>query len=327
VKRREFITLLGGAAVWPLAVHAQQDLMRRIGVLIALAESDPEAQARVAALRQALQELSWIEGRNIRIDYRFAGGDADRLRAYAEELVAAKPNVIFAGSGTALAPLQRATRTVPIVFAQVSDPVGSGFVASLARPGGNITGFAQLEVEVAAKWLELLKQIAPGVARVAAIHDPANPASAGHLRTIEGAAPALGVRMTGIAVRNPEEIERAVSAYAGERSGGLIVLPGPTPSVHRDLIIALAARYRLPAVYGFRYWVASGGLASYGIDNIALFRQAASYVHRILKGEKPGDLPVQHASKFELVINLKTAKALGLDPPISLLARTDEMIE
>jgi putative tryptophan/tyrosine transport system substrate-binding protein len=301
--------------------------MRRIGVLIALAQSDPETQARISALRRGLDELGWIERRNVEIDCCFAAGDADQLRTCAEELVASKPDVIFAGSGTALVPLQRITRAVPIVFAQVSDPVGSGFVTSLARPGGNITGFAQLEVAVAVKWLELLRQIAPKVTRVATIHDPINPASQGHLRAIEEAAPSLGARIVHEAVKNSAEIERAVAAHAGEPNGGLIVLPGPTPTVHRELIVSLAARHRLPAVYGFRYWVVSGGLASYGIDNIALFRQAASYVSRILKGEKPGDLPVQHASKFELVINLKTAKALGLDPPISLLARTDEVIE
>ncbi len=328
MRRREFITLLGGAAAaWPLAARAQQpNGVRRIGVLIALAESDPEAQARAAAFRDGLQKLGWTEGHNIRIDYRWAA-DADHLLAYAAELVGLAPDVIVGNSSALVAALQRATGTIPIVFAQVADPVGQGFVASLARPGGNITGFATTAATFSVKWLELLKEIAPRVTRVAVIYDPANPNWAGYLRGIEARAPLFGVQLSATRVRNAEEIERAIDALARETNGGLIVGSSSLTGVHRELIIALAARHRLPAVYQFRYFVTSGGLASYGIDNIDLFRRAASYVDRILKGEKPGDLPVQYATKFELVINLKTAKALGLDPPVTLLARTDEVIE
>jgi len=329
MKRRAFITLLGGAAAaWPLAARAQQrERMRLIGVLMNLAERDPEGQARIAAFREGLGKLGWTEGREVQIEYRWFAGDPERAQAYAADLVKLKPEVIFAGTAPSLAPLQRETRSVPIVFAQVADPVGGGFVASLARPGGNITGFAQFEYAIGAKWLELLKQIAPQVARAAIVYDPTNPEASEYLPPIEAAAQSLGVQVSISAVRSVAEIERAIEQFTREPNGGLIPLPSPLMAVHRDLIISLAMRHRLPNVYAYRYYPIGGGLASYGIDNIELYRRAASYVDRILRGEKPDDLPVQQATKFELVINLKTAKALGLDPPISLLARTDEVIE
>jgi putative tryptophan/tyrosine transport system substrate-binding protein len=328
VKRRDFITLIGGAvAAWPLAARAQQAAVRHVGVLMNLAESDAEGQARIGALREGLAKLGWTEERELQIEYRWFAGDPDRARTYAAELVKLKPEVIFAGATPSVAVLQRETRSVPIVFAQVADPVGAGFVASLARPGGNITGFASFEYAIAAKWLELLKQIAPQVTRVAVIYDLTNPETKEYLPVIEAAARSFGVQVSISVVRNAAEIERAIEEFTREPNGGLIPLPTPLMAVHRDLIISLAARHRLPNVYAWRYYPMAGGLASYGIDNIELYRRAASYVDRILKGEKPGDLPVQQATKFELVINLKTAKALGLDPPISLLARTDEVIE
>jgi putative tryptophan/tyrosine transport system substrate-binding protein len=329
IERRKFLaTLLGGAAVWPLAARAQQtERMRRIGVLMNLAESDPESQARIAAFREGLGKLGWTDGREVQIEYRWFAGDADRARAYAAELVKLKPDVILAGTTSSVAALQRETRSVPIVFAQVSDPVGAGFVASLAQPGGNITGFALFEYAIGVKWLELLKQIAPQVTRVAIIYDPTNPETREYLPVIEAAAPSFGMQLSIAPVRDAAGIERAIEQFAREPNGGLIPLPSPLIGLRRDLIISLASRHRLPNVYSFRYYPIEGGLASYGADNIDLFRRAASYIDRILKGEKPGDLPVQQATKFELVINLKTAKALGLDPPISLLARTDEVIE
>jgi putative tryptophan/tyrosine transport system substrate-binding protein len=323
--RRRFITLLGSAAAWPLAAHAQQPAMPRVGMLFGTAENDPEGQNRIDAFRQGLEKIGWMPGRNLRIEARWGGGDLERMRTQAAELVRLKPDVLLAGATISLVALQEATGDIPIVFAQVTDPVGAGFVASLARPGGNITGFTQHEFAIGVKWLELLKELAPRVKRVAVIHHADNPASAGYLATITPAAPTFGVELTITGVRNTADIERAIGAIAGTSDAGVIVLPGPNPS--RDRIIALAEQHRLPAVYPFRYWVVSGGLASYGIDNVELYRLAASYVDRILKGEKPADLPVQHATKFQLVINLKTAKALGLDPPITLLARTDEVIE
>jgi putative ABC transport system substrate-binding protein len=327
MRRRDFIGVFGAALASPRFAFAQADRVRRIGVLFGIAESDSEGQARVAAIRNGLQKLGWIQGRNIRIDYRWGGGDVGRLRAYAAELVGLKPDVIVASGTPALAALHRETRTVPIIFAQVSDPVGLGFVASLARPGDNITGFTIFEFAIGVKWLELLKQIAPGVRRAAVLYDPAQPSSAGYMTTIEAGAPSFGVQVSAIAARDGAEIERAIDAFAREPNGGLIVLPGPLVARHRELIVQLAARHQLPAVYALRFYVTSGGLASYGVDNIDLYRRAASYIDRILKGEKPGELPVQAPTKFELVINLKTAKALGLDPPITLLARTDEVIE
>ena len=329
MKRREFIAMLGGAAAaWPLAARAQQPSgMRRIGVLMNLAESDPEGQARIAAFREGLGKLGWSEGRDVQIDYRWFAGDPGRARAYAAELVKLKPDVVFAAPTSSVAALQRETRSVPIVFAQVADPVGGGFVASLARPGGNITGFSQYEYGIGAKWVELLKQIAPQVTRVAVVYDSANPESKEYLPVIEAAARSLGVQVSISAVRDAAEIERAIEEFAREPNGALLPLPGPLMGVRRDLIISLATRHRLPNVYAFRYYAIGGGLASYGTNLIDQYRRAAGYVDRILKGEKPGDLPVQQATKFELVINLKAAKALGLDPPISLLARTDEVIE
>jgi putative tryptophan/tyrosine transport system substrate-binding protein len=319
-RRRDFITLLGSAAIaWPLAARAQQgERMRLIGVLTPLAEGDPEGQGRIAAFREGLSKLGWTEGRDVQIEYRSFAGDRDRARAYAAELANLKPDVIFAATTSSLAALHQETRSVPIVFAQVADPVGGGFVASMARPGGNIIG---------AKWVELLKQIAPQVTRVAVVYDSANPESKEYLPVIEAAARSLGVQVSIFEVRDAAEIERAIEEFAREPNGALIPLPGPLMGVRRDLIISLATRHRLPNVYAFRYYAIGGGLASYGTEIIDLYRRAPSYVDRILKGEKPGDLPVQQATKFELVINLKTAKALGLDPPISLLARTDEVIE
>jgi putative ABC transport system substrate-binding protein len=292
-----------------------------------LAERDPEGQARIAAFREGLGKLGWTEGREIQIEYRWFAGDPERAQAYAADLVKLKPEAIFAGTAPALAPLLRETRSVPIVFAQVADPVGGGFVTSLARPGGNITGFAQFEYAIGAKWLELLKQIAPQVARAAIIYDPTNPEASEYLPPIETAARSFGVQISISAVRSVDEIERAIEQFAREPNGGLIPLPSPLIAVHRDLIISLAMSHRLPNVYAYRYYPIGGGLASYGIEIVELYRRAASYVDRILRGEKPGDLPVQQATRFELVINLKTAKALGLDPPITLLARTDEVIE
>jgi putative ABC transport system substrate-binding protein len=329
LKRREFVILLGSAATaWPLLARAQQaDRVRRIGVLMNLAESDPESQARIAAFREGLGKLGWNEGREVRIEYRWAGGDADRSRAYASDLVKLKPDVILAGATPSLASLQQETSSVPIVFAQVADPVGAGFVSSLAHPGGNITGFALFEYAIAAKWLELLKEIAPQVTRVAIVHDPENPEAKEYLPVIEAAAQSLGVQVFHSVVRDATEIQRAIEEFTREPNGGLIPLPGPLMGVHRDLIISLTKRRRLPSVFAWRYYPIGGGLASYGVELLDLYRRAASYVDRILKGEKPGDLPVQQATKFELVINLKTAKALGLDPPLSLLARTDEVIE
>jgi ABC-type uncharacterized transport system substrate-binding protein len=328
MRRREFITLLSGAVTWPLAAQAQQpERMRRVGVLMHLAADDPEGQARIAAFTQGLQELRWTIGRNVRIDYRWAAGDAERGRKYAAELVALAPDVILAAGGAVVAPLLQASRTVPIVFAQTPDPVGAGFVASLARPGGNATGFTIFEFGMGGKWLELLKEIAPRVTRAAVLRDAALAAGTGQLGAIQSVAPSFGVELSPIDVRDAGEIERAVTAFARSPNDGLLVTGSALATVHRDLIVALAARHRLPAVYPLRLFVAGGGLISYGPDSIDPYRQAAGYVDRILKGEKPADLPVQAPTKYELVINLKTAKALGLDVPTSVLARADEVIE
>jgi putative tryptophan/tyrosine transport system substrate-binding protein len=327
LKRRAFITLLGGVAAWPLAAGAQQaDRLRRIGVLMSLAADDPESQARLAAFAQGLQQLGWTIGQNVRVDYRWAL-NADTMRKYATELVALAPDVILATSSPAVAALQEATRIVPIVFATVIDPVGAGFVESLARPGRNVTGFLLFEYGISGKWLDLLKQIAPGVARAAVLRDPTIASGSGQLGAIQGAAPAFGVELRPVDVRDAGEIERAVAAFAHASNGGLIVTASVAAVVHRDLIIGLAARHRLPAIYTQRVFVTNGGLIAYGPDFIDQFRRAAGYVDRILKGEKPADLPVQAPTKYELVINLKTAKALGLDVPPSLLARADEVIE
>jgi putative ABC transport system substrate-binding protein len=327
--RREFISLLGGAAAaWPLAAHAQQsEQVRRVGMLIGQAADDVDGKARLAAFVQGLQQLGWTDGRNVRIDTRWGGGDADRMRRYAAELVALAPDVILAGGTAAVGILLQATRTVPIVFASVADPVGAGYVDSVARPGGNATGFLLFEYGTSGKWLELLKEIAPGVTRVAVIRDAAIAAGIGQLAAIQSVAPSFGVELTPLNVRDAAEIERAVTVFAKSSKGGLILTGSSLALVHRDLIITLAARHKLPAVYNSRLYVVSGGLISYGPEFTDQYRQAAGYVDRILKGEKPGDLPVQAPTKYELLINLKTAKALGLDVPPTLLARADEVIE
>ena len=328
MKRRELITLLGGAAAWPWAARAQQpERMRRIGVLMSLAADDPEMKARLAAFLQGLQHLGWTDGSNLRIDTRSTAGDAERIRRHAAELVALAPDVILASGGQVVGGLLQVTRTVPVVFTQTPDPVGAGFVASLAQPGGNATGFTQFEYGVSAKWLELLKEIAPRVTRAAVLRDPTIPEGIGQFAIIQAVAPSLGMELRPIDVRNAPEIEQAVTVFARGANGGLIVPASGLANVHRELIITLAARHRLPAVYPFRFYVTGGGLISYGPDSIDPHRRAAGYVDRILKGEKPADLPVQAPTKYELVINLKTAKALGLDVPAALLARADEVIE
>jgi putative ABC transport system substrate-binding protein len=329
MRRRAFITLFAGAAVArPLAARAQQtERMPRIGVLMAVAAEDPEGQARVAMFVQALQQLGWNNGRNMRIDVRWGAVDADRYRKDAEELVALAPDVILAGSSAALAPLQRATRILPIVFAGVADPVGGGYVDSLARPGGNATGFALFEYGIAGKWLELLKQVAPEVTRVAVMRDPTISLGIGQWAVIQATAPSTGADLGLVNMRDPSEIERDIAAFARISNGGLIVTAGPWGTVHRELIVTLAARHKLPAVYFERFFVTAGGLISYGPHLIDQYRFAAGYVDRILKGEKAGDLPVQTPTKYELAINLKTAKALGLTVPPSVLARADEVIE
>jgi len=328
MKRREFITLLGGAAVvWPLAAGAQQaERMRRIGVLNPFAENDPEVQAQITAFRQALQKLGWTE-RNLRIDYRWSEANPERLRGHAAELVALEPDVILVSSPLALQPLQQETRSIPIVFTAVSDPAGSGFVASLAHPGGNVTGFAVAEFSMYGKYLELLKEVAPQVIRVAVMMNPEQAPQAGNWRAIETVAPSFRVQLMAAHVRDSAEIEHAMDAFAHQSNGALIVLPSALTIFHRGLIIALAARHRLPAIYAFRQFVVDGGLMSYGVDLVDQYRQAASYVDRILRGEKPADLPVQQPTQFKLLINLKTAKALGLEVPWFLQQRADEVIE
>ena len=330
MRRREFITLLGGAAAtWPLIARAQQsESMRRIGVLPGGADTDdPRSQPNIAAFRQALQQLGWTDGRNVKIDYRWPAGDADKTRRYAAELVALAPDVILAIGTPSLASLLQVTRTVPIVFVAVADPIGAGFVDILSRPGGNTTGFVLFDYSLSTKWLELLKEIAPGVTRAAVLRDPAISSGTGQWGAISSAAPSLGVEVSPVDVRDAPEIERGVAAFARSGNGGLIVTGSPLSLIHRDLIIALAARHRLPAVYFLRPFVASGGLISYGSDVADQARRAAGYVDRILKGEKPADMPVQAPTKYELVINLKAAKALGLTMPPTLLARADEVIE
>jgi putative tryptophan/tyrosine transport system substrate-binding protein len=328
IGRRELIAALGVAATWPLVARAQQDQMRRIGVLSVFTESDPEPRAWIAAFEEGLQRLGWRRDRNIRIDYRWAGDRLDHLRTGAAELVRMTPDVLFAAATPALAALDRETRSLPIVFVQVSDPVRLGFVASLARPAGNITGFVNFEHPIAGKWLDLLKDTAPGRSRVAVILDPVNPLSqTAYWEAIEAAAPSFGVQLTRAEVRDADEIERAISAFAQQPNGALLVVPGAVSIHHCGLIIDLVARHRLPAVYPYRLFATSGGLISYGVDVPDLYREAASYVDRILKGAKPGDLPVQLATKFELVVNLKTAKALGLTISESFLQHADEVIE
>ena len=328
MRRREFVTLLGGAIVAPgIVAQAQTERVRRVGALINLSADDPEGQARVAALLQGLQEAGWAVGRNVRIDIRWGAGDADRIRSDAADLVALAPDVIFANTFPTVAALQKATRTLPIVFAGVIDPVGAGLVESLARPGGNTTGFSGFEYGMSAKWLEVLKQIAPRTARVAVLRDSVTTVGIGQLAAIQGVAPSFGVELRPIVVSNAPEIEPAITAFASVSGGGLIVTIGTLAQSHRDLIITLAARHKLPTVYPFRVFAAAGGLVSHGPNSVDQFRSAAGYIGRILNGEKPAELPVQQPAKVEMVINLKTAKALGLDVPGGLLTQADEVIE
>ena len=328
MKRRSFITLLGGAAAWPLAARAQQgERMRRVGVLLGLVADDPEGQARLARFQQALQQLGWIEGRNLRIDVRWGGGNADDGRKYAAELVAIGSDVILATASFSTGALLQVTRSVPIVFTNVPDPVGAGFVGSLARPAGNVTGFMGFEYGMSGKWLELLKEVAPDVTRVAVLRDPALSAGIGQLGAIQAMAPSLRIEVSAVNVRDTSEIEDAIAAFARAANGGLIVTQSALATIHRELIVTLAARHRLPAVYYNRTFVTAGGLVSYGDDLANQDRLAAGYIDRILKGANPADLPVQAPTKYELVINLKTAKALGLTVPTTLLSAADEVIE
>src|SRR5262249_48470199 len=330
MRRREFITLFGcaAAAAWPFAARAQQpDRVRLIGVLQGLAADDPVGPARLAAFTKALEQLGWTDGRNVRFDYRWSGGNADVIRRQAAELVALAPDVILTAGSQATERMLQTTRTIPIVFAILPDPVGSGLVARLSRPGGNATGFMQFEYSLSGKWLELLKQIAPSVTRAAVLGDPAVTAGVGQFAVIQAVAPSVGVEVSPIDINNATEIERAISDFAREPNGGLIATAAAPIITQRELIVSLAARYKLPAAYFNRATVSSGGLISYGTDFVDQYRRAASYVDRILKGEKPADMPVQAPTKYELVINLKTAKAIGLAMPPSVLARADEVIE
>ena len=327
MKRRDFITLIGGAAAWPLAARAQQERMRRIGVLLPAAADDAEFQTRVGAFLQGLQELGWTIGRNVRVDTRWATSNAASIRKHAAELAALAPDAILAFGASTVGPLLQETRTVPIVFPVVGDPVAAGFVESLARPGGNATGFMTFEYGMAGKWLELLKQIAPVVTRVAVLRDPAIPTGPAQFGVIQAAAPSAGMEVRTVDVRDAREIERGIAALARASNGGLIITASAGSQVHHNLIITLAARHKLPAVYYERLFASAGGLISYGPDFVDRFRRAAGYVDRILKGEKPADLPVQAPTKYERVINLKTAKALGLEIPQTLLATADEVIE
>jgi putative tryptophan/tyrosine transport system substrate-binding protein len=328
IGRRELVATLGTVAAWPLAARAQQPIrVRRVSVLVNLRADDAEGQARHAAFLQGLRQLGWTDGQNVRIDYRWYAGNADAARTHAAELVALAPDVILAEGSPSVAALRSATHTVPIVFVTIIDPVGAGFVESLARPGGNATGFLMFEYGLGGKWLELLKEIAPNVTRAAVLRDPTIAAGSGQLGAIQSVAPSFGVELRPVDVRDPTEIERAVTAFARSANGGLIVTASGLAGVHRNLIFTLAIRHNLPAVYFARYLVVGGGLISYGVDLVEQHRRAVGYIDRILKGEKPADLPVQAPTKYELAINLKTARALGLDVPPSLLARADEVIE
>jgi ABC-type uncharacterized transport system substrate-binding protein len=328
MKRREFITLLAAPATWPLAAYAQQqERMRRIGVLMGFAENDEVWQSYLASFKRALQELGWTEGRNLRIYYRWAGESAEHTRMAADELVALGPDLLFVTTNPALSAVMQATLQIPIVFTWVSDSVGSGFVASLARPGGNVTGFHNFEPSMGGKWLEVLREVAPDVRRVAVLYVPEVAANIALLHAAEAASSGLGVRVVPAAVRNASDVEQVLTAFAREPNGGLVVTPSPLTGTRRDVIIEMAARLHLPAVYSFGFYSASGGLLSYGIDQLESVRGAASYVDRILRGAHPGELPVQLPTKFQLVINLKTAKALGLAVPESFLLRADEVIE
>jgi putative ABC transport system substrate-binding protein len=329
MQRRQFIRLLGSAAVWPLAAHAQQpEPMRRIGILMNRSEDSAEGQARLAALRQSLQQLGWSEGRNVRIDVRWGEDKIDLERKYAAELIALSPDIVFASGTLSVNAVQSVSRTLPIVFVGVTDPVGAGLVDSLARPGGNATGFMIYEYSFGGKRLELLKEVAPGVTRVAVLRDPSNPAGSAEFAAIQAVAQSLKLDVSPIdSRRDANEIDRAITVFALSVNGGLIVTPNASASVHRDLIISVAAKHKLPVVYPFRYHADGGGLVSYGPDVVDQCRRAAGYVDRVLKGEKPADLPVQAPTKYELIINLKTAKALGLNVPNTLIGRADEVIE
>ena len=327
MRRREFITLLGGATAWPFIARAQQpERVRRVGVLVGLAENDPEMKERIAGLRQGLEKLGWVEGSNLRIDYRFAPAGA-QARLLARELIALQPDVILTQSTPATAAMQQETRTIPIVFASVADPIGSGFVASLSRPGGNLTGLLQYEEGITGKWLAMLKEIAPNLTRAALVANPRTAAFDYFLQSAKAVAPSLAIDLVPTPVDNAADIERAIKTFAREPNGGLVLPPDTSTVVHRDLIIALAAQHRLPAVYALRVFVAAGGLMYYGTDFVDLSRQGASFVDRILRGAKPADLPVQTPTKFETVVNRKTAKALGLTVPPGLLIAADEVIE
>jgi putative tryptophan/tyrosine transport system substrate-binding protein len=328
MRRREFIAVLGGAAAWPMAAHAQQgQRLRRVGALMNLAAEDPVSIARYKAFAQGLQAVGWIDGRNVQIDYRWAASKADLFQRYAVELVALAPDVILAAGAAAVSVLLQATQTIPVVFVHVPDPVGNAYVASLSRPGGNATGFLAFEYNLAAKWVELLKEIAPNVTRVGVLRDAGVSSGIGQFAVIQSVAPALGVDVTPINLRDVAEIERDITVLARSANAGLILTAAPSGPVHREFIIALAARHKLPAVYIERLFATAGGLVSYGPDFVDQYRRAASYIDRILKGEKPADLPVQAPTKYELAINLKTAKALGMTMPPTLLSRAEEVIE
>jgi putative ABC transport system substrate-binding protein len=328
MRRREFVTLFGGAAVaWPLVARAQQpERVRRVGILNILGSDDPEAQTRTTVFEQTLQQLGWTVGRDLKIETRQVGNDLDRIRRYAAELVALAPDVILSIGSLPIAALQQATRTIPIVFVNAPDPVGAGFVESMAHPGGNITGFSNFEYSMSGKWAELLKQIAPNVTRALVLRDPTSAGGIGQFAAVRSVAQSLGVELTPVNVRDTDEIERTVAAFTRSGNGGVIVTTGGT-GARRKLIISLAARHKLPSVYPYRYYAVDGGLITYGPNSSDQFRRAAGYVDRILKGEQPADMPVQAPTKYELVVNLKTAKALGLTVPPSLLATADEVIE
>ena len=328
MRRRAFIAALGGAAAWPLVARAQQPrIMRRIGFLTPISENDSEGRSWIAALTRGLQELGWTEGRNVLIEYRFGEADAVRMPKLAKELIAWKPDVVVAATPSAAAAIRQYSLSIPTVFVQFSDPVSAGFVTNLAHPEGNLTGFTTFELSIGAKWLELIKECAPSVRRVLIVFDPANPTWGAYLRTIEAAAPSLGMQLTPAGMRDPAEIERDIAEFAQKPSGAAIVVPGPVTVKDREVIITAVARHGLPAVYAYRFFAVSGGFISYGVDLADLYKRTAGYVDRILNGAKPADLPVQNPTKFELVINLKTAKALGLTVPPSVLARADEVIE
>jgi len=330
MRRREFIGLLGGVAAIPLAARAQQERKRRVAILSsagAIDASDPQVQANIAAFLQALEQLGWTSGHNLQIDHRVGGGNAERIRKQAAELVTLAPDVIVSAGATSVGPLLQATRSVPVVFVNVADPVGAGYAESLARPGGNATGFMSFEYNLSGKWVELLKQIAPSVTRAGVLRDAAISSGIGQFAVIQSVAPSIGIDVSPISLRDSGEIERGIAAFARFANGGLIATSSAATVFHRDLIIKLAARHKLPAVYSRRLYVTSGGLISYGSDILDQFRRAAGYVDRILKGEKPADMPIQAPTKYEMVINLKTAKALGMIMPPSVLARADEVIE